>query len=65
MIEGLRDEGVNSLMRISEKLNERGISAPKGGEWTAVQVSRVLVQGRGAVKVVPTISPTPYKANPP
>jgi hypothetical protein len=31
VIEGLQAEGVSSLIGISEKLNERGISAPRGG----------------------------------
>jgi hypothetical protein len=42
VIEVLRGEGVNSLTGISEKLNERGISAPRGGKWSPTQVSRVL-----------------------
>jgi DNA invertase Pin-like site-specific DNA recombinase len=42
VIEGLRSEGVNSLTAIAKKLNERGISAPRGGEWSPVQVLRVL-----------------------
>jgi DNA invertase Pin-like site-specific DNA recombinase len=41
VIAGLREEGIYSLLGIAAKLNERGISAPRGGQWTATQVSRV------------------------
>jgi DNA invertase Pin-like site-specific DNA recombinase len=34
--------GAKSLRDIATGLNERGIPAARGGEWTAVQVSRVL-----------------------
>jgi DNA invertase Pin-like site-specific DNA recombinase len=35
-------EGPASLRKIAAGLNERGIPTPRGGEWSAVQVSRVL-----------------------
>jgi DNA invertase Pin-like site-specific DNA recombinase len=31
-----------TLRAIAKKLNERDVKAPRGGEWSAVQVSRVL-----------------------
>jgi DNA invertase Pin-like site-specific DNA recombinase len=34
--------GAKSLRDIATGLNERGITAARGGQWTAVQVSRVL-----------------------
>ena len=42
VIAGLREEGIDSLLGMAARLNERGISAPRGGQWTAAQVSRVL-----------------------
>jgi DNA invertase Pin-like site-specific DNA recombinase len=47
VIEGLRGQGTHSLLGIAAKLNERGISAPRGGQWTATQVSRVLKREAG------------------
>lgn len=43
IIEEIRAAGIVSLRGIAATLNERGISTPRGrGEWSAVQVSRVL-----------------------
>jgi DNA invertase Pin-like site-specific DNA recombinase len=47
VIEGLRGQGTHSLLGIAAKLNARGISAPRGGQWTATQVSRVLKREAG------------------
>jgi DNA invertase Pin-like site-specific DNA recombinase len=41
-IEASRTEGADSLREIAAALNERGIHAPRGGEWQAVQVQRIL-----------------------
>jgi DNA invertase Pin-like site-specific DNA recombinase len=38
----LQAAGATSLRAIAAGLNERGIPAARGGEWTAVQVQRVL-----------------------
>jgi DNA invertase Pin-like site-specific DNA recombinase len=38
----LQASGVTSLTGIAAGLNERGIETPRGGRWSAVQVSRVL-----------------------
>lgn len=35
-------QGAVSLRPIANYLNEHSESAPRGGQWTAVQVSRVL-----------------------
>lgn len=42
LIDSLRSEGAVSLRQIAEGLNQRGIPAVRGGEWSAVQVLRVL-----------------------
>lgn len=36
--------GATSLREIAAALNESGIPAPRGGEWSAVQVQRVLAR---------------------
>lgn len=41
VIEGLKSEGVLTLLGLAAKLNERGITAPRGGLWTAAQVARL------------------------
>ena len=35
-------EGVSSLRGIAAALNARGVTAPRGGEWSAAQVKRLL-----------------------
>jgi DNA invertase Pin-like site-specific DNA recombinase len=42
VIEALKAEGAVSLRELAAGLNERGIPTARGGEWTAVQVSRVV-----------------------
>jgi DNA invertase Pin-like site-specific DNA recombinase len=42
VIQEVQAEGVTTLAGIAGTLNERGIPAPRGGSWSAVQVSRVL-----------------------
>lgn len=42
IIADLRSEGAVSLRQIADGLNQRGIATPRGGEWSAVQVSRVM-----------------------
>lgn len=41
-INALKSEGLTSLRQVAAGLNERGIPAPRGGEWSAMQVSRIL-----------------------
>jgi hypothetical protein len=42
IIAEIRASGRASLRQIAAALNERGIQAPRGGEWQAVQVRRVM-----------------------
>ncbi len=42
VIEEVRAEGAASLRATARGLNDRGVPAPAGGEWSAVQVRRVL-----------------------
>jgi hypothetical protein len=42
MIEAIKAEGAVSLREIASVLNERGIPTARGGEWSAVQVSRIV-----------------------
>jgi DNA invertase Pin-like site-specific DNA recombinase len=45
VIAAIREEGNTSLREIAAALNERGITTARGGEWSAVQVQRVLQRG--------------------
>ena len=38
----IRASGITSLGQMAKALNERGIRTPRGAEWQAVQVKRVL-----------------------
>jgi DNA invertase Pin-like site-specific DNA recombinase len=40
----LQTQGVTSLGGIAKALNERGIPSARGGQWSSVQVSRVLAK---------------------
>jgi len=42
VIESIKAEGAQSLRQIADGLNQRGILAARGGEWSAVQVMRVI-----------------------
>jgi len=42
VIDVLRAEGAASLRQVAEGLNQRGIPTARGGEWSAVQVSRII-----------------------
>lgn len=41
-IRDIQRKGVESLREIAAELNSRGVETPRGGEWSAVQVKRVL-----------------------
>ena len=41
-VEKIQDAGAHSLREIADALNERGLLTPRGGEWSAVQVQRLL-----------------------
>jgi DNA invertase Pin-like site-specific DNA recombinase len=49
-IDNLRSQGIQSLRSIAGSLNQLGIVAPRGGNWSAAQVKRVLdyAEGRDA-----------------
>jgi Recombinase len=42
VIQAIKAEGNSSLREIAAALNERGITTARGGEWSAVQVKRIL-----------------------
>jgi DNA invertase Pin-like site-specific DNA recombinase len=42
VIEEIRKGGITTLRRIAVELNARGITTPRRGQWSAVQVQRVL-----------------------
>jgi DNA invertase Pin-like site-specific DNA recombinase len=42
VIEMIKEEGHTSLREIAAALNERGFTTARGGEWSSVQVMRVL-----------------------
>jgi DNA invertase Pin-like site-specific DNA recombinase len=42
IIEKLQASGATSQREIAAGLNEQGIEAPRGGDWSAVQVKRIL-----------------------
>jgi DNA invertase Pin-like site-specific DNA recombinase len=42
VIAELQGVGATSLQAIATGLNDRGIAAPRGGDWSAAQVSRLL-----------------------
>jgi DNA invertase Pin-like site-specific DNA recombinase len=47
VIDSIRGEGVTSLRQIADGLNTKGIPAPRGGAWSAVQVLRVINHSTG------------------
>jgi hypothetical protein len=44
IIAEIKSAGAGGLRQIARELNERGIPAAKGGEWTGVQVARLLAR---------------------
>jgi DNA invertase Pin-like site-specific DNA recombinase len=42
LIQAIQAEGATSLRQIASALNERGIATARGGEWSAVQVQRLM-----------------------
>jgi DNA invertase Pin-like site-specific DNA recombinase len=43
-IRDIRAKGAESLREIAAELNSRGLETPRGGEWSAVQVQRVIAR---------------------
>jgi hypothetical protein len=46
ILDDVRAQGITSIRKIAEELNERGILAPRGGEWQPTTVVRLLVRLR-------------------
>jgi hypothetical protein len=46
VIESIKAAGGQSLRQIAAGLNDQGITTPRGGEWSAVQVKRALWAAR-------------------
>lgn len=42
VIDDVRGGGLSALQQIDDALNERGITAARGGAWSTVQVRRIL-----------------------
>jgi DNA invertase Pin-like site-specific DNA recombinase len=42
IIQEIRSRGASSLRQVAASLNSRGIATARGGEWSAIQVRRVL-----------------------
>jgi Recombinase len=42
VIEDIQAFGITSSQKIADALNDRGITAARGGSWSAAQVRRVL-----------------------
>lgn len=42
ILQELRQSGVETLRGLADHLNDQGIPAPRGGEWSPTQVARVL-----------------------
>jgi DNA invertase Pin-like site-specific DNA recombinase len=47
VIDDIRATGASTPQQIADGLNERGITAARGGAWSAVQVRRVLKSSNG------------------
>jgi hypothetical protein len=47
IVKELQASGATSLRAIAKGLNDRGIATARGGQWTAVQVMRVLSRIEG------------------
>ena len=48
VIRSAQASGASSLRQIADVLNERGIKTARGGEWSAVQIQRILARESGA-----------------
>ena len=46
MIDAIKTEGAVSLRQIAAGLNQRGIPTARGGQWSAVQVARIMAAQR-------------------
>lgn len=44
IVDAVRNEGASTLQEIADALNARGVKALRGGDWTSMQVWRLLRQ---------------------
>jgi hypothetical protein len=44
MIQEIKAGGATSLRQIADELSKQGLKTVRGGEWSAVQVQRVIAQ---------------------
>jgi hypothetical protein len=44
-IDALRRQGITSAYGIAKALNEQGITTPRGCQWHAIQVQRIMASG--------------------
>jgi hypothetical protein len=44
IVEDIRAQGITSIRKIAEELNNRAILAPRGGEWQPTTVVRLLAR---------------------
>ncbi len=44
MLEDIKTSGITTLLGIAQELNERGATTARGGQWSAVQVQRILAR---------------------
>ena len=51
LIREKRRQGANTLQAIADALNAEGAPAPRGGEWSPVQVRRILAGSPAAMPV--------------
>jgi DNA invertase Pin-like site-specific DNA recombinase len=56
VIEDLRAAGYSTPQQIADGLNERGITASRGGAWSAVQVRRILKNSIGQKATAQTVA---------
>lgn len=44
-IDALRRQGITSAYGIAKALNEQGITTPRGCQWHAIQIQRIMANG--------------------
>ena len=44
-IDALRRQGITSAYGIAKAFNEQGITTPRGCQWHAIQVQRIMANG--------------------
>jgi DNA invertase Pin-like site-specific DNA recombinase len=51
LIRSIQATGATSLRQIAAALNEQNVTTPRGGEWSAVQVQRVIAAARQSQRI--------------